>query len=214
MTDKRRGDWIQTFTGKAYYPMDPRPEDVCPEDIAHHLALENRFTGATRWPLSVAEHSVCVMACVAVAAAKRREHTAHPKAEEMDRALTLAALLHDAAEAYLRDVVRPLKSQPEFAFYNALEARNSRAISDAFGNYRAALSPSCRDLIKRADHAALVAEKEAFMADEPQSWGIPPADPELLATAARFYADRAPLGWEAAELLFLQMLGPLLGEAK
>ena len=35
----RKGPWKQTFTGKAFYPLDPRPEDICIEDIAHALSL-------------------------------------------------------------------------------------------------------------------------------------------------------------------------------
>lgn len=55
---QRRGDFICTYTGRKFYPLDPRPEDVCIEDIAHALALVNRFGGHTRVPYSVAQHSV------------------------------------------------------------------------------------------------------------------------------------------------------------
>lgn len=42
------GDWIQTYTNKQFWPLDPRPEDVCIEDIAHALSLQCRFTGHVR----------------------------------------------------------------------------------------------------------------------------------------------------------------------
>jgi uncharacterized protein len=43
-----RGPWFQTFTGRAFFPLNPRPEDVVLEDIAHHLANICRFGGAVR----------------------------------------------------------------------------------------------------------------------------------------------------------------------
>ena len=52
--------WIQTYTGKAFDLLNPTPEMVEVTDIAHHLALINRFTGATAVPYSVAQHSVLV----------------------------------------------------------------------------------------------------------------------------------------------------------
>lgn len=52
----RKGDWILTFTGRRFYPLDPRPEDVCLEDIAHALSLICRYNGHSRFFYSVAEH--------------------------------------------------------------------------------------------------------------------------------------------------------------
>lgn len=43
--NERKGDWFLTYTGIHFYPMDPRPEEVCIEDIAHALALQCRFNG-------------------------------------------------------------------------------------------------------------------------------------------------------------------------
>src|ERR1700693_75116 len=54
----RKGDWIQTFTGRQFWPLDPRPEEVCIEDIAHGLSNECRFAGQCRSFYSVAQHSV------------------------------------------------------------------------------------------------------------------------------------------------------------
>jgi uncharacterized protein len=52
---------MQTYTGRQYWPLDPRPEDVRVEDIAHHLSLINRFCGATRVAWSVGIHSIGVL---------------------------------------------------------------------------------------------------------------------------------------------------------
>jgi hypothetical protein len=38
----RRGNWQQTFTGRQFWPLDPRPEEVCADDIAHALSLQCR----------------------------------------------------------------------------------------------------------------------------------------------------------------------------
>ena len=83
------GDWMLTHAGKHVDPLNVRPEDICLEDIAFALSNISRFGGHVPF-LSVAEHSVRV--CMA----------APPK-------LKKAALLHDAAEAYIGDIIWPLK---------------------------------------------------------------------------------------------------------
>lgn len=88
--------WLQTFTGRKFYPLKPEPEDVCIDDIAHALGMLCRFGGHTNRFYSVAEH--CYLLSYAVAP----ENALH-------------ALLHDATEAYIQDLVRPLKYQlPEY----------------------------------------------------------------------------------------------------
>lgn len=88
----RRGGWMQTYTGKAFYPLDPRPDEVCIDDIAHALSQIPRFGGHARRHYSVAQHS-WHMSCL----------FGNPL-------LAYQALLHDAQEAYLGDIVQPLKS--------------------------------------------------------------------------------------------------------
>jgi len=89
------GDWIATYTGRKWYITNPRAEDVCIEDIAHHLSLICRYGGACREFYSVAEHSVRM--------------TEELERHSNDVQLLFWCLLHDAAEAYLGDMVRPLK---------------------------------------------------------------------------------------------------------
>ena len=81
-----RGDWMQTNSGGRYYPMDPRPEDIEPRDIAHALSLLCRYGGHVDRFYSVAEH------CVLMSEAVAPEHA-------------LYALLHVATEAYVVDVL-------------------------------------------------------------------------------------------------------------
>jgi 5'-deoxynucleotidase YfbR-like HD superfamily hydrolase len=88
--------YIHTYTGKMFDPLNPDPELLDIRDIGHALSLQARFAGHTRDFYSVAEHSVRVsMAC--------------------GRNDALAGLMHDAAEAYLTDLPKPVKrSMMEF----------------------------------------------------------------------------------------------------
>jgi len=91
MDDEYDGHWMDTYTGKHFHLLNPQSDEVDIQDIAHHLSLLCRFTGACRTFYSVAEHSV------------RVSHIVSPKSQ-------LAALLHDAAETYINDVSRPVKN--------------------------------------------------------------------------------------------------------
>lgn len=108
----RRGDWIQMHSGIAFWPMDPRADEVRLEDIAHSLSLLCRFGGHCSRFYSVAEHSV---------------HVARLCSPEV----ALWGLLHDASEAYVVDLPRPIKRQlPEYA---EIEGLVQFAIAEHFG---------------------------------------------------------------------------------
>ena len=102
--------YIRTFSGRQFWPLDPRVEDVSIIDCAHHLSNLNRFTGATRWPYSVCEHSVRVSLLVP----------------------TLQALVHDTPEAYQNDIARPLKYSDEYVGVRNAEDRVWRVCAAAF----------------------------------------------------------------------------------
>ncbi|MFN9115813.1 MAG: phosphohydrolase [Bacteroidota bacterium] len=93
---------IQTFTGRHINPFDPDPAAIDIEDIAHALSHICRFTGHTRTFYSVAEH--CTRA-----ADYNTMTSIHGTMGKRSRRLALATLLHDASEAYLTDIPRPLK---------------------------------------------------------------------------------------------------------
>jgi hypothetical protein len=112
--DGRLPPVIGVSSGGCFHPLDPRQDEIHVEDIAHHLANICRYTGATSGFWSVAAH------CVEVS------HRLQPYGREV----ALIGLLHDASEAYLVDVPRPLK--PDFAGYAAWEARLEAAISTRF----------------------------------------------------------------------------------
>lgn len=137
----RIGDWGLTFTGSQFWPQDPRIGDVCITDIAHSLAHQCRFAGHTWTTYSVAQHSVIVSrACWP-------EHA-------------LIGLLHDATEAYLQDVIKPLKKA--LHGYAALERAWAYCIGLTFG-----LDDKLVELpgdVHRADRMVLVAERRDLMA--------------------------------------------------
>lgn len=130
----RLGDWIQLYSGKRFWPLDPRAEDIEIEDIAHALSNICRFTGHVREFYSVAQHSVFVSFRV-------------PEAD------ALWGLLHDASEAYVCDIARPVKRQPELAAYRAAEKRIMDAVCERFG-----LSKIEPPGVKVADQRALYTE--------------------------------------------------------
>lgn len=156
--DGRLGGWMQTYTGRAYYPADPRVDDVCIDDIAHALANTCRFGGHTSRFYSVAEHSVHVSRCVP------------PR-------FALQGLLHDAAEAYVVDVPSPLKHM--LTNYAEFEARSWRAVALRFG-----LPKELDASVKAADNAVLLAERDALLLTPPIPWtwaaGLKPADVDIV----------------------------------
>lgn len=96
----RKGDYIRTYTGKKFYILDPRPEDIDILDVAHALSFKCRFSGHCKTFYSVAQHSLYV------------SYGAFNLPKEFDDIkgdLCFWGLLHDLAEAYLPDTPRPIK---------------------------------------------------------------------------------------------------------
>lgn len=144
----RKGDWIQTFTGKAFWPLDPRPEEVDIFDIAHALSNICRYTGHVRRFYSVAEHSVLVSRLVP------QEHAKW-------------GLLHDASEAYIADIARPVKRH--LTEYAAIEKRLMLAIAERFD-----LPWPEPPEVKYVDNRILHDEKDQlFGKHAPRSWDLP-----------------------------------------
>lgn len=83
--------WIQTFTGKIFDLANPTADMICIEDIAHHLSIENRYNGATKFPYSVAHHSYLGML-------------------QAPDEFKLEFLFHDSHEAYYKDWTSPFKA--------------------------------------------------------------------------------------------------------
>lgn len=156
MTD-RIGNWMQTYTGKAFYPLDPRPEDIDVRDIAHALSNICRYGGHVQQFYSVAEH------CVLMSRALRREGHS--------REVQLAALLHDATEAYVGDMIRPLKRM--LPAYSEAEGKVAAALEEWSGINLVITDPAVHD----ADMRICVNEKNELMWPAPQPWDTDDLDP-------------------------------------
>ena len=140
---------IATFTGQAVAPLNPDPETLFIEDIAHALSNACRFVGHVDRFYSVAQHSVLCSDLVA------------KKAPD----LALTALMHDASEAYLSDIARPIKSQPEFGdVYKAVETGLEVVIANRFGLYY-----PYPEIIKWADNVLLRSEQRDLMPRTPEA---------------------------------------------
>jgi uncharacterized protein len=164
---------IQVLSGARVDPLNLRSSDIHVADIAHSLSLQCRFTGHCLTFLSVAEHSVRVLRALAGASLEVRKW----------------ALLHDAAEAYLRDIPSPLKSLPEFKAYREAEEAAVWAIAIRFD-----LPASIPEPVWIADRRMLATEVRDVMAKPARPWH----------RLSRPYPDRIePWTWRNAEHQFL-----------
>ncbi len=145
-TPSRSGHWMQTFSGRRYWPWNPHPKDVYIEDIAHALSLQCRFAGHPQEFYSVAQHSILV------------SQTVPPQH-------ALWGLMHDAAEAYVGDLILPVKTGVHE--YRRLENLNLNVIARHFG-----LSMPIPPDVKRADVIVLATEARDVMSGQCHDWGI------------------------------------------
>lgn len=178
ITARRNGDWILTHSGTHFWPLDPRPEEILIDDIAHSLSNQCRFTGHVRSFYSVAEHSLHVSWLC-----------------DEDKVEAMWGLLHDASEAYLVDLPRPLKHHSEFgAPYRTVEAGLMRCIAERFS-----LPPDEPESVSKADKVMLGIEARDLMGA-----GADPAWQKwikLIGKCERSVAD--PLTPSHAKTLFL-----------
>jgi uncharacterized protein len=142
---ERKGDWAQTYTGKQFWPLDPKVEEINIEDIAHSLANQCRFNGHSLQFYSVAQHCVLVSKIV--------------KSNQ-----SLAGLFHDASETYTGDIVSPLKRFLPKEF-KEIETKIEEIIFQKFG-----ITNVDHKAIKEADKIALVTEMRDVMGAPPKKW--------------------------------------------
>ena len=146
--------WILTRSGRKFDLANPNADMIDPADIAHSLSMQCRFNGHTNRYYSVAQHCYLVADLV-------------PAQDQ------LAALLHDATEAYVGDMVRPLKegmrdfanSHGDECLYDLTERRVWIAICQRFD-----LAPELPASVKHADLVALATEKRDLMPAHPEPW--------------------------------------------
>jgi len=140
--------WIQTLQGLKIYPADPKPEQIVIGDIAGALSKMCRYNGHCKLFYSVAEHCVLV-------------------ASKVSDTYKLEALMHDASEAYIADIARPVK--PLLTNYGEIEDRLMRVIAAKY-DFNWPLPSEVKDL----DTAILRDEREQIMTPmmvPPSAWG-------------------------------------------
>ena len=162
--------WMLTATGATIDLQFVHGADISLLDIAHHLAQINRYTGACSRPYSVAEHSLLVCDLL-----ERHRLVTDP-------CVLLAALLHDAHEAYTTDLSQPMKQAVGEAWHN-VEERVALAVRRRFDLLTAFTTGA--DLIKWADLTALSTERAQL---------LPPSGPVWAATVSH-----PPLDWDFEE---------------
>jgi len=86
---------INTYSGKLFSILDPQPEQIDILDIAQGLAFKGHFAGQTPQFFSIAQHSILVADLL--------------ESQKLNSELILLGLLHDAAEAYIGDMITPIK---------------------------------------------------------------------------------------------------------
>ena len=155
---KREGDWIQTYSGIQFWPLDPRPEEVWLKDIAHALSNQCRFAGHCLSFYSVAQHAILV-------------------SRSVPKEYAIWGLLHDAAEAYLVDLPRPIKNHSTLGnHYRRAEEYLMRTICTRFG-----LPVEEPWSVRIADNRVLMTEKRDLLSRSLALWAEPQVEP-LVAT--------------------------------
>lgn len=149
MTEKyeqeRVGDYIQVNSGRYFYVLDPRPEDITVQDIAHSLSNICRFTGHGDRFYCVGEHSIL---CARVA-----RKLGYPTLQQ------LYCLLHDASESVMNDLAKPVKQNiPQ---YKEVEDAVMKVMWEVAGLPK----PTAEDykIVKTIDNTLLVNEMEQLM---------------------------------------------------
>ena len=169
--------YIQTFTGNAFWPLDPDPKEVRIKDIAHSLSMQCRFNGATSEFYSVAQHCVIVSNLV-------------------PDEFALEGLLHDASEAYLCDLPKPIKEAEELWRYRAAESYLQETIFRVFR-----VKTMFSSEVHAADMQLLATEARDFMKEHGTDWGF---DAEPLP------GKIAPVGPVEAKRMFLKRFSQLI----
>lgn len=174
-------DYITTYSKHHISVTDPLPEDILIEDIAHALSYLSRANGHMKQFYSVALHSIN---CAREA-----------KARGFSVRVQLAALLHDASEAYLADISRPLKRHlPGYLVY---ENKLQNIIFKKYG-----LSDLTRKEMKQkqlADDVLLYYEFLVLMGER-----LPSEDPRILSEP-----DFSEKSFKEVEHMFLEMFHEL-----
>lgn len=140
----KRGHWMTTFTGRMFYPFDPQIVDMDIMDVGHHLGMQCRYNGACHYFYSVAEH--CVLGSYLVP----REHA-------------FDFLMHDVAETWTGDLIRPLKHGTSMGVgFGELES-NITFVAGIKWDFRSDVS-----CVKQIDREMIIVEQRNLFPNFPQ----------------------------------------------
>lgn len=139
-------EWLHTYTGRAFYPLDPKADDIHINDIAHGLSHICRYNGQCSMFYSVAEHCVLLY-------------------KVLPPELRFWGLMHDASEAYLCDVPRPYKHA--LTNYKEIEEKIMQVVAKKYG-----LSWPIPDEVKSFDTQIILNEKTTLFKNSPKPWRI------------------------------------------
>jgi hypothetical protein len=178
MTGYEAVTYDETYTGRRFFPLAPTADSISIIDIAHHLSSQCRYAGATKFGpggavYSVAQHSVLLATYAATIL----------KASAID---TLQILMHDAPEAYLIDIPRPIKQQ--MLDYRKWEHTIDSVIREWLG-ISGAPKPTFQDEI---DSRIIVDERAQLLSDSGNDWkhspkhGIHPLGITIVPWTAQF----------------------------
>lgn len=169
--------WVVTLSGSRFSILKPDPDAVKIEDIACALARQARFNGHTRFFYSVGQHS-----CLGAQVSPTKD-------------VALQMLFHDATEAYVGDLVSPVKALlPDFEI---IESRIHWAIAQKFG-----LEYPMPKIIKQIDRRLLATEIRDLITKDLKSWNIKEDEP--------FDFPIIPWPPEVTEARFLEMARELM----
>ncbi len=190
--------WQRMLSGRRLDLLDPSPLDIEIADIAHGLARVARWNGQTRGEhaFSVAQHSLLV---------EQIFRRTRPEAPNPD---LLAALLHDAPEYVIGDMISPLKAAVGGG-YKSVERRLQQAVHIRFG-LPATLPEALKRAIKQADQAAAwfeATELAGFGEAEAQNYFGRPRG------VTRDGLDLAPRPTAAVQADFIQRFGAIANES-
>jgi hypothetical protein len=185
--------YIHTFSGVRLNPLALNTQDVRIEDIAHHLATSNRWCGALKQPVSIAQHSIWV---------------SHLCMNVYDGGLTtgLQGLFHDASEYVLGDITRWLKKTPMFEPYRMVEQRNQETIYEALE-----IEWPDSPVVRMADD--LMVRFEGAWGHHRNFICHPETLPRLTDQEMNHFKNFHPMTWKRARRAFLVYYGQLTDQA-
>lgn len=189
---------IMTSSGEFFDVLNPSKDDFDINVIAHALSQAPRATGHYHTRFSVADHSILVSRIAYTIAVRDRGYS------EIDALfVALAGLLHDAPEAYLVDLPRPIKYLPQFAFYRDMEANLLKLVYEKYlGGWANFLE--WPDIIHEADNLALKYEFRAFMVgSEKMPWCL--EIPEDAVIDDIFHDSGCATAWYETKAYFLSI---------